>query len=342
MKIIKQTLHFLLVFLPLVSMAQANPFLKKYAGAYNRLNAGEDLPTATSEKIIFTIDGKWTSTIFPEDDNGVVSKIPVKKAGTWKASDGAITIVSVENGIATEEEYRLYGFLFSGSSSSLIRVFVPNPAFLAKYAGKYHLIYGNEDAPHDYTPILELKADGKFIQSTPTTDLRTGGISKTPTTEQGTWKAQDGLMLVTFATEGKVRTSEFRMTNGVFTDRVGSTLKKVPPPGLYLGKYAGIYNMVGDGQAVTAKSDKYVLKADGTGTWSFYTRLDEQGTLSATPTVVAGTWKASEGLIQLYFAPPDAGLEGSEMLTDFRFQDGAFRAEGVVLKKVVQTAQITK
>jgi hypothetical protein len=334
MKILRLTTLFLFVSIPLVSVAQTNPFLKKYAGAYNRLNFGEDLPTAASEKIIFTIEGKWTSTSFPTDDNGVVSKIPVKKAGTWKASDGVITIVTVENGTATEEEYRLQDFLFSGSNMFLLKVFVPNPVFLVKYAGKYHLIYGNEDAPHDYTPTLELKADGKFIQSTPTTDLRTGAISKTPITEQGVWKAQDGLMLVTFVTEGKERTSEFRMRDGMFSDRVGSTLKKVPPPGLYLGKYAGIYNMVGDGQAVTPKSNKYVLKADGTGTWSFYTQLDEQGTLSATPTVVKGTWKASEGLIQLYFNQEGGGGEhGGEMLTDFKFKDGAFRAEGVMLKK---------
>jgi hypothetical protein len=110
----------------------------------------------------------------------------------------------------------------------------------------------------------------------------------------------------------------------------------------FLKKYAGTYHMVGDGQLVTKTSDKYVLKPDGTGTWSFYMPTDGQGTLSKTPTVVTGTWNASDGLIQLYFSPPDAGGEGSEMLTDFRFQNGAFRAEGVVLKKAVTTMPVKK
>jgi hypothetical protein len=112
----------------------------------------------------------------------------------------------------------------------------------------------------------------------------------------------------------------------------------------FVKKYARTYHMIVEGQKVTSKTDKYVLKADGTGTWSFYTQLDAQGTLGATPTVIIGTWKASEGLIQLYFNPegPGGGDHGDELISDYSLENGVFRSGDLILKKVVASSQPKK
>ncbi len=101
-----------------------------------------------------------------------------------------------------------------------------------------------------------------------------------------------------------------------------------------LAKYAGTYNMVVNGQAVTAGSDKYVLKPDGSATWTMYSSIKPDGTKDNKPVVTSGSWTAEEGVIHLSFA-----MQGETLLSDFTFKDGAFRAEGIYLKKVVAKAK---
>ena len=117
----KACLHFVLLLLSasVLSHAQGNALLKKYSGAYYLLNFGEETANASTEKINFTLDGKWTSVSFPVDGNGEVSKVPVKKSGTWEASEGTIQMNS--NGTATE--FKLDGGLFLGSDTFLQKIF---------------------------------------------------------------------------------------------------------------------------------------------------------------------------------------------------------------------------
>jgi hypothetical protein len=342
MKTLKSFASLLLILVPLLSLAQ-NPFLKKYAGSYHLLAFGEETPTAATEKIIFTMDGKWTSAGFPTDENGTVAKVAVKKMGTWKASDGLIQQSVTANGSTTVTDFKLDDGLFMSSNSYLKKIFVSNPTFAAKYAGAFHWLRDGEDKPTDFTETIIFKADGKCTLSTPSVDDN-GAVMKTPAITPGTWKANDGVIQMNYKQEGEERMTEFVLKDGVFADRSGSYLKKVvppPPPGLYLGKYAGTYNLLAEGKST---DNKYVLKPDGTGTWSFYMQLDAQGKLSTTPTVVKGTWKASEGLIQLYFYPEGSGgNHGDELISDYRLKDGAFQAEGgLSLKKVVQTVPAKK
>ena len=259
---------------PTSASSQVNPMLKKYAGAYHLLPFGEMQPTASSDKIIFTADGNWTSTSFPRDANGVPAKVAVKKVGKWKASENLITVSSAGSG---ETAYRWEDGLWMGTNTYLVKVFVSNPAFVAKYAGSYHFLYYGESEPTDFTETITLKADGKCTASLPTTD-NSGAISKTPTVSQGTWKANDGVIQITLALEASENTTEYALAQGVFTDKQGNTLRKVvppPPPSIYLAKYAGTYHMIGEGETPTATSEKYLLKADGTGTWTFFMMQSE-------------------------------------------------------------------
>jgi hypothetical protein len=330
MNIPKSFSSLLFVLLPLLLIAQANPFLKKYAGAYHLLAFGEETPTAASEKIIFTVDGKWTSSGFPTDENGVVAKVALKKIGTWKASEGLIQISVIEKGSPTVTDFKLDDGLFMSSNSYLKKIFVSNPVFVSKYSGAFNVLSDGEDKPSDFTETISFKADGKCTKSTPSVDDN-GVISKTPVITQGTWKANDGVIQVTFKLEGEDRMTEFNLKDGVFADRSGSYLKKVvppAPPGLYLNKYAGTYHMLSDGQTITPKTDKYVFTPDGKCTWTYFPE-------GSAPVLTKGTWKASEGLIQMYFSMGDGGGKGDELLSDFKLQDGVFRAEGVFLKKFV-------
>ena len=134
---------------------------------------------------------------------------------------------------------------------------------------------------------------------------------------------------MTFAEEGQEVMTEFSLKEGVFADRGGNHLMKAapsPPAVNYLAKYAGSYHMLADGQTATVTSDKYVFTADGKCTWTYF----PDGTASA---VKKGTWKASDGLIQMDFNTGNSGMKGDELLTDFKLQDGVFWAEGVFLKK---------
>lgn len=318
----------LFLFIAMVSIAQVNPFMKKYAGPYYLLNFGEETPTAASEKINFTMDGKWSSVSFPVDDNGTPAKVPVKKAGTWKASDGLIQVTTA--GSPGPMDFKWSDGMFMSADKYLQKIFVTNSVFLAKYAGSFKVLGNSEEHPTEFSETVTLKPDGKCSRSTPAVD-DAGQVTKNPVVVAGTWQANEGVIQITFPEEGQDRMTEFTLNNGVFTDRGGNYLQKSLPPAPavnYLPKYAGSYNLVAVGETPTSKSDKYVLTADGKGTWTYFNE-------SGAPVTVKGTWKASEGLIQIYFSPGDSGGKGDELLTDFRLKDGVFRAEGVVLKKVV-------
>jgi hypothetical protein len=186
-------LTFLLLPASLLTLAQGNPFAKKYAGAYYLLNFGEDTPTAASEKINFTIDGKWSSVSFPVDDNGTASKVPVKKAGTWKASDGLIQIMTTGSTDATE--FKWSDGMFMSADKYLQKIFVTNPVFLARYAGSFKVLGNGEEHPTEFTETVTFKADGKCSRSTPAVD-DAGHVTKTPVVVAGTWKANDGVIQI--------------------------------------------------------------------------------------------------------------------------------------------------
>lgn len=329
MKKVRNLFLLLLISSPLLLAAQGNPLLKKYSGAYHLLNFGEETPTASSEKITLAADGKWTSVSYPANNNGEVAKVPVKKSGTWKASEGLIQLSGSEG--ATE--FKLDGGLFLGSSTYLQKIFVSNPAFTAKYAGSFQVLAEGEEKATEFTETVTFKPDGKCVRSTPAVDDN-GAVTKTPVIAQGTWKANDGVIQMTFSEEGEDRMTEFTMKNGVFTDRGGNHLKKAlppQPPAHYLAKYAGTYHMLADGQAVTPKTDKYVFAADGKCTWTYYAD-------GAAPVSNKGTWKAGDGWIQMSFDMGDSGDKGDGLLSEFKLQDGVFRAEGVFLKKAAAKA----
>lgn len=112
-----------------------------------------------------------------------------------------------------------------------------------------------------------------------------------------------------------------------------SSLAQPATPNPYLKKYAGAYRMVVNGQEITKTSDRYVLAANGTCTWTIYVTTKPDGTVSNVPEKKPGKWSASEGLIQIFID----GVGEGEMLTDFRLEDGVFKAENVYLKKEVST-----
>lgn len=300
--------------------------MKKYAGPYYLLNFGEETPTAASEKINFTMNGQWSSISFPVDDNGTVSKMPVKKAGTWKASDGLIQIMTT--GSPGTTDFKWSDGMFMSAEKYLQKVFVSNPVFLAKYAGSFKVLGNSEEHPTEFAETVTLKPDGKCSRSTPAVD-NAGQVTRNPVVVAGTWKANDGVIQITFPEEGQDRMTEYTLNNGVFTDRGGNYLQKSLPPAPavnYLPKYAGSYNLVAVGETPTPKSDKYVLSPTGQGTWTYFPE-------GAAPVTVKGTWTAGDGVIQLHFSV-GGGDKGDELLSEFRLQDGVFRAEGVVLKKV--------
>ncbi|NOS90558.1 MAG: hypothetical protein HOP30_01430 [Cyclobacteriaceae bacterium] len=322
------------LFASTLTLAQVSPLLKKYAGAYYLLNFGEETPNASTEKINLTADGKWTSVSFVMDEDGKVSKVPVKKSGTWKATEGTIQLM--ETGSPTANEFKWDAGIFLGSSSYLQKIFVSNPVYVAKYEGTFHLLGADEEKPTDFTETIILKADGKCVRSTPAVDDN-GVVTKTPIIVQGTWKANEQIIQITFPEEGQERMTEFVSKEGKFVDRGGNYLKKPirsTPQVTLLLKYAGSYYMLVNGQSPTPKSDKYVLTPDGKGTWTYF---KDDGTA----VVTKGTWKASEGLIQLNFSTGEEGM-GQELLTDFKWIDGAFRAENVYLKKIDSKTSPTK
>ncbi len=99
----------------------------------------------------------------------------------------------------------------------------------------------------------------------------------------------------------------------------------------FLKKYAGTYNMLAEGGTANATSDKYVLTPDGKGTWTMFSTINPDGTISNKPTKTLGTWTASEGVINLNFSL--GADKGGDLLTEFKLVNGVFKSEGVVLKK---------
>jgi hypothetical protein len=140
--------------IPSVALSQSNSFLKKYAGSYYILPFGVDKAAATSEKIVLTADGKWSSVSFPLDKNDVPSKVPVKNQGSWKAEDGMVQILSFINGVAITTEYKSDAGLFISSSTYLEPIFITNPAFLKKYSGSYYLLKDDQEQPVNSSKTL--------------------------------------------------------------------------------------------------------------------------------------------------------------------------------------------
>jgi hypothetical protein len=108
-----------------------------------------------------------------------------------------------------------------------------------------------------------------------------------------------------------------------------SSLAQTTSTNPYLKKYAGAYRMAVNGETITKDTDRYVLSADGTCTWTIFTPASEDGSVPQKADKKPGKWTASEGLIQIFI---DGFAEG-ELLTDFRLEDGVFKAESVYLKK---------
>lgn len=111
-----------------------------------------------------------------------------------------------------------------------------------------------------------------------------------------------------------------------------SSLAQSETVNLFLKSYAGAYRMVANGQAVTSDTDRYFLSPDGKCTWTiFLTTTKTDGSVSRVTETKPGKWTASEGLIQIFID----GVGEGELLTDFRLEDGVFKAEGVNMKKEV-------
>jgi hypothetical protein len=323
------TLSWMIVAFPLMMNAQGNPFLKKYAGAYHLMAFGEETPTLATEKILVTLDGKWTSTSLPVDNNGVVSKIQLKKTGTWKASEGLIQLSFLDEGIATVTDFKLDDGLFMSSSTFLKKIVISNPLFINKYSGSYNLIESGEEEPVDITEVISFKPDGKVI-------FNKNG-AKDPKIEPGTWKANEDIIQMNFKEDDQDAMWEFNLKNGAFVAKNGMYLRKVVPPAPvvnYLPRHAGTYHMLADGQTVTPKTDKYVFTPDGNCTWTYFPD-------GVAPVINKGTWKASERLIQMYFEMGDFD-KGDGLPTDFKLDNGVFRNGSIFLKKVAPKIPVKK
>jgi hypothetical protein len=149
----------------------------------------------------------------------------------------------------------------------------------------------------------------------------------------------EGIIEVTYKDKGQEAQSTYQLIDGSFRTRDYHFLKKAAPPvpaDHYLKLYAGTYQMIPDGKIAIPESDRYVFSPDGKVTWTITSTKNPDGSVSKAPIVNQGTWKASEGLIQMYF-------EGfGELLTDYKLDNGVFRAEQVFLKKVVSKAPLKK
>lgn len=309
--------------------AQGNPFLKKYAGSYYHLAFGTEQPTSTSEVLLLTADSKCVSTYFPVDANGVAAKTASKKSGTWKASEGQIEISFPEKGTVAKTAFKMDDGLFMSENSFLKKILVSSLLYLKKYAGSYYLLQDGEEQPGDGTYTLLFTPDGKCVRTGKTYD-ENGNLQATLSKATGTWKANDGVLEMRLTIEGVDEIAEFSLTDGIFRDKSYNFLKKVVPPDYYLKLYAGNYVMLTDDAPVaTNLSDRYTLTADGKCTWTIAQTVNADGSVSKVPVKKAGTWKAGEGLIQLYFEG------GEELLTDFKLDNGVFRNGNVFLKKPV-------
>lgn len=318
--------------LPVSLRAQVN-FLKKYAGPYYRVPIGIDAPTPTSEKVMLTADGKWSSLSFPLDENEVPSNVAVKQAGTWKASEGLIQILSAKNGQQEVEEYRIDFGLFISDKTWLDPICMSNPAFLKKYAGTYYLLNEGQDKPLSYTKTIKLAGDGTCTIQTPTID--DNGVVVNASIEKSIWKAREFSLQLFLKEENDDKPTVFEWRDAFFRSNNDYYLKKVPPPpppNQYLKLYAGTYYMVADGYAIDKETDKYEFMPDGKATWTIYVRSNADGTVSREPFTRHGTWQPGAGYIKMYFPIEEFDM-GDIPASYFKLVNGVFRFENITLKK---------
>ncbi|HCW07381.1 MAG TPA: hypothetical protein DGG95_08460 [Cytophagales bacterium] len=331
----------LLIF-PDLSFSQPNSFLKKYAGSYYILPFGVETPTATSEKLILTADGKWSSVGFPLDKDDIPSKVPVKNQGSWKADDGQLQIRSVKNGKELTTDYKLDAGLFIGSDTYLDPIFISNPIYLKKYSGVYYLLNDGQEQPLNYATIIKLGADGVCSIISPTMD--DNGVVGKPTSVSSIWKAREGSLQVFLKEDENNKPTSFEFSDNFFRSKNGYYLKKVPPPpppNPYLKLYAGTYYMLVDGQQLNSETDKYVFTPDGKATWTIYVRANADGTVTKAPFTRTGTWQASEVRIQWFIAIEDYDM-CDVPVSDFKLQNGVFRYQNIYLKKAAATQSLRK
>ena len=333
-----KSIHAFVIILLAITAIEAsaqNPFLKKYAGSYYWLPFGVDYPTESSEKIIFTPDGKWTSTSRPVDDKGVAAKLPIKKFGSWKASGGTIQISCTEKGAPAAVEFKMDEGLFLSTDTYLQKIFISDPIYVNKYAGSYYILR-DEDKPTVPTTKLFLTKDGRCVIATPNID-ENGVVSSTPLKEASTWKARVGVIQVYYKEDDRDKVMEFTLTDNVFQDRHYQSLKKIPPPppsNPYFKQYAGTYQMLTDGVPATDEMDRYDFTPDGKVSWTLYSTVNPDGSVSKEPIVKQGTWNPGAGLIRMFFVLGDFDMSSTDLLTDFRLRNGVFRNGKIFLKKV--------
>lgn len=315
---------------------QAN-FLKKYAGSYYLLAIGTDGPAAHSEKIVLTADGKWSSVSFPLDENEEPSKVAVKRAGTWKASDGVIQILSAKNNKPEVVEYKLDFGLFISDNTWLDPIFISDPAYLKKYSGAYYVLKEGQEKPAPYTRTVKLAGDGTCTVLTPTID--DNGVAGKATVEKSTWKAREASLQLFLKEDEDNKPTAFELRDSFFRSNNDYYLKKVPPPpppNQYLKLYAGTYYMLGDGEAINNETDKYEFMPDGKATWTIYVRKLADGTVNREPFIRYGTWQPGAGYIKFFFAIEDFDM-GDIPASYFKLVDGVFRFEDIILKKAPAT-----
>ena len=324
----------LLIAFPTSSVLAQENFLRQYAGSYYHLPFGEEKPTTSSEKIILTVDGKFTSTSYPKSENGIVSVTSVKKLGTWKASEGIIEL-SYQDKTATRIEFKLDVGLFLSSNTYLEKIFISNPIFLRKYAGSFYLFDEREESPSSLTTKIYLTADGKCTIVEPVVDEN--GTMGNPTKYFSNWKANQDALQVLFKGNGEDKFTQFDMTQDVFRSKNLLYLKRIPPPAPpnpYLKVYAGTYQMLTDGIPATPEMDQYVMTPDGKCKWTLFTTVNPDGTISKTPVIKDGTWTAREGYIRLTFTLGDFDMSSNDLIPDFYLKNGVFRNGNIYLKKL--------
>ena len=325
----------LMVLLPVHTKAQANPFLKKYAGSYYVLAFGEEQPQANSEKIVFIADGTWSSVSFPKDKDEVPSKVPMKRVGKWSATESVIKRLSATD--PKEIEYQLQDGLFMSADTYLQLIFISDPVYLKKYATAYHLLFDSEDKPGALTATFRLNATGSCTIVQPLMD-ENGNVLATPKSETTTWKARAGVIQINLKDdEGKDKVTEFTSSKDVFHGRDDSFLKKVqpqPPPNQYLKLYSGTYHMLADGVVPNKETDLYVFTPNGKVVWTYFTAINPDGSVTKAAVAKEGTWTASEGLIHMDFDMGSFDMGSEKLISDFRLKNGVFRNEGIFLKRV--------
>jgi hypothetical protein len=206
--------------------------------------------------------------------------------------------------------------------------------FVNKYAGSFYILR-DEDKPTSLTTKLFLTKDGKCVIETPNIDEN--GVAHIPLKEISTWKAREGVLQVSYKEDDKKKVMEFTLTDNVFQDRHYNSLRKIPPPpppNPYFKQYAGTYQMLTDGVPVTDEMDQYEFTPDGKVKWTLFTTINPDGSVSRVPDIKQGTWTPGAGLIRMFFVLGDFDMSSTDLMTDFRLQNGVFRNGKIYLKKM--------